>query len=82
MPTELVELLGVDHTTVSKHLKVLGMIQIQGRWMLYELKPRDVERRFFTCEQMLQHEKRKDFLHRVVTGVEKWIYYHNFKRRK
>ena len=27
---KLVESLGVDHTTVSKHLKGLGMIQKQG----------------------------------------------------
>ena len=34
---ELVESLGVDHTTVSKCLKALGMIQKLGHWVLYEL---------------------------------------------
>ena len=37
----------------------------------YELKPRDIERRFFTCEQLIQRQQRKDFLHRIVTGDEK-----------
>jgi len=46
--TELVESLGIDHATVSKHLKVLGMIQKQEHWMPYDLKPRDVERRLST----------------------------------
>ena len=82
MLAELAESLGVDHTTVSKRLKVLGMIQKQGHWVPYELKPRDVERRLFTCEQLLQREKRKGFLHRIVTDDEKWIHHDNPKRRR
>ncbi|KAG5322346.1 MOS1T transposase, partial [Pseudoatta argentina] len=58
------------------------MIQKQGHWVPYELKPRDVERRFGTCELLLQRQKRKGFLHRIVTGDEKWIHYDNPKRRK
>jgi len=37
---ELAESLEVDHTIVSKCLKVLGMIQKQGHWVSYELKRR------------------------------------------
>ncbi|GBM99177.1 hypothetical protein AVEN_122514-1 [Araneus ventricosus] len=48
----------------------------------YQLKPKDVERRLFTCEQLLQWQKRKCLLHRIVTGDEKWIDYDNPKRRK
>jgi len=44
----------------------LGMIQKQGNWVPYELKPRNVERRFFTCEMLLARHKRKSFLHRMV----------------
>lgn len=33
---ELAESLGVDHTTVAKRLKALGMIQKQGNWVPYE----------------------------------------------
>ena len=55
------------------------MIQKQGNWMSYELKPRDVERRFFTCEQLIQKQQRKD---RIVTGDEKWIFYDNPKKKK
>ena len=51
------------------------MIQKQGNWVLYELKPRNIERRFFTCEMLLARHKRKSFLHRIVTGDEKWIHY-------
>ncbi|KAG5313551.1 MOS1T transposase, partial [Pseudoatta argentina] len=65
-----------------KTFKRLGMIQKQGHWVPYELKPRDVVRRFGTCELLLQRQKRKDFLHRIVTGDEKWTHYDNPKRRK
>ena len=54
----------------------------QGTWVPYNLKPRDVERRFFACEQLFQRQKRKGFLHRIVMGTEKWIHYSSPKRRK
>ena len=41
---ELTESLGVTQQAISK----------QGNWVPYELKPRDVKRRFFVCEQLLQ----------------------------
>ncbi|KAG5318734.1 MOS1T transposase, partial [Pseudoatta argentina] len=65
--SELGKILQVDESTVSKRLKGLGMIQKQGHWVPYEL---------------LQRQKRKGFLHRIVTGDEKWIHYDNPKRRK
>ena len=60
----------------------MGMIQKQGNWVLHELKPRDVERRFFACEQLLQRQKQKRFLHRIVTGDEKLVHYDNLQGRK
>jgi hypothetical protein len=42
--------LEVDLSTVGKRLKALGMIQKEGNWVPYELKPRDIERRFMTCD--------------------------------
>jgi len=42
-------------------LKALGMIQKQENWVPYELKPKDLERRFFTREQLLQRHKRNGF---------------------
>ena len=55
----------------------------QENWVPYELKPRDdFERRFFTCEQLIQRQQRKSFLHRIVTGDEEWIFYDNPKKKK
>ncbi|EGI66234.1 Mariner Mos1 transposase, partial [Acromyrmex echinatior] len=72
---ELAESLGVTKKAVSARLRVMGIIQKQGNWVPYELKSRDVERRSFTCEQLIQRQPRKGFLHRIVTGDEKWIFY-------
>jgi len=54
--------LGVTQA-VSVRLRAMmrGMIQKQENWVSYELKPRDVERRFFTCEQLIQRQQRKGF---------------------
>ena len=79
---ELARSLGVTQQAISKRFKAMGMIQKQGNWMPYELKPRDVERRLFACEQLLVRQRRKGFLHRIVTGDEKWVHYDNPKRRK
>ena len=79
---ELALTLGVTQQAISHRLKSLGMIQKQGNWVPYELTPRNVERRLLTCEMLLARHKRKGFLHRIVTGDEKWIHYDNPKRRK
>ena len=71
---ELEESLRVTQQAISKRLKAIGMIQLQGNWVPYELKPRDVERRFFAYEQLLQRQNRKGVLHRIVTGDEKWAH--------
>ena len=47
-----------------------------------ELKPRDVERRFFAFKRLLQRQNRKGFSHRIVTGDQKWVHYDNTKRKK
>lgn len=56
--------------TISKPLKVLGVIQKQGHWIPYDLKMRDVEC-FITSELLLQQPKRKGFLHGMTSGDEK-----------
>ena len=51
---ELAELLGVTYQAISERLKAMWMIQKQVNWVPYELKPRDIERHFFACENLLQ----------------------------
>ncbi|GBP39871.1 Mariner Mos1 transposase [Eumeta japonica] len=82
MLQELATSLAIGLSTVRKRLKTMGMIQKQGYWVPYESKLRDIERRFLTCELLLERQIRKGFLHRIVTGDEKWIHYDNPKHRK
>ena len=79
---ELAKSLVVTQQAISKRLKAVGLIQKRGNWVPYELKPRGVKRRFFACEQLLQSQNRKGFLHRIVTADEKWVHYDNPKCRK
>lgn len=37
----------------------MEMIQKQENWLSFSLKPRDDERWFFTCEKLIQRQKRK-----------------------
>ena len=41
-----------------------------------------MENRKTICEILIQRCNRKSFLHRIVTGDEKWIYFDNAKRKK
>ncbi|UYV75798.1 hypothetical protein LAZ67_13001387 [Cordylochernes scorpioides] len=79
---ELAETLGVTQQAISNRLKVMGMVQKQGNWVPYELKPGNIERHICTCELLLKRQNQKGFLLRIVTGDEKWIHYDNPKRRK
>ena len=74
--------MGVTQAAISERLKAAGYIQKRGNWVPHELKPRDVERRFCMSEIVLKRHKKKSFLHRIVTGDEKWIHYDNPKRKK
>jgi histone-lysine N-methyltransferase SETMAR len=74
---QLAEELNVDQATISRRLQALGKIRKEGKWVPHELKERDIERRLVTCEMLLNRFERKSFLHRIVTGDEKWIYFDN-----
>ena len=37
---------------------------------------------FCKSEMLLERHKKKSFLHRIVTGDERWIHYDNPKRKK
>ena len=67
---------------ISKRLKAMGIIQKQRNWVQNEFNSRDVKRRSYTCEQLLQRRNRQKFLYRFVIGDEKWIHHDNPKRRK
>lgn len=78
---QLAYALNVDHSTISIRLHAMGKIQKAGKWVPHELNERQQENRKVVCEMLLQRHERKSFLHRIVTGDEKWIYFENPKRK-
>ena len=68
---ELTLSLEVTQQTISLRLKAMGMIQKQGNWVPYELKPRDIERRFFACEQVYERMIYVVFKKKAVTITQK-----------
>ena len=78
----LAEQLGVSQAAISMRLHAMGKVQKIGKWVPHELNDRQMERRQNTCQILLARQKRKSFLHRIVTGDEKWIYFQNPKRKK
>ena len=76
---ELQTLLDENSTQLKQFIE---KIQKKPKWVPYELKERDIERRKTICEMLFDRFKRKSFLHRIVTGDEKWIYFDNPKRKK
>lgn len=79
---QLAEQLNVDQSTISRRLKDMGKILKVGRWVPHELNERQQENRKSVCEMLLARQQRKGFLHRIITGDEKWIYFKNPKRKK
>ena len=53
-----------------------------NRWVPHELNDRQMEKRKNTCDILLARYNRKSFLHRIVTGGEKQIYFENPKPKK
>jgi len=78
----LAEQLSVSQAAISMRLHAMGKVQKIGKWVSHELNDRQMERRQNTCQILLARQKRKSFLHRIVTGDEKWIYFQNPKRKK
>ena len=71
--------LNVTRKAVSICLKSMG--KKMEKWVPHELNEKQQENRKTTCEMLLARYKRKSFLHRIVTGDEKWIYFENPKRK-
>lgn len=78
---ELALELNVDRATISRHLHAMGKIRKLGRWVPHQLNGNQLEARITACRKHLAEHKKHSFLHRIVTGDEKWVYYDNPKRK-
>ena len=65
---ELASALRVTRQAISKRLHALGMIQKQGTWVPYDLKPR-LSVIFPPVNNCFSGKKRKGYLHRIVYNI-------------
>lgn len=79
---QLAERLQVTQAAISKRLNMMGKILKAGKWVPHNLNERQMENRKVTSLSLLSRYEKKSFLHRIVTGDEKWIYFENPKRKK
>jgi len=79
---ELAEQLGVTQQAISVRLHTMGKVQKKGRWVSHELSEGNQNRRRDIALILLSKFRKKDFLHKIITGDEKWILCDNPKRRK
>jgi len=79
---QLADQLNVTREAVTIRLKSMGKLQKMGKWVSHELNERQQENLKTICEMLLARYKRRSFLHWIVTGNEKWIYFENLKRKR
>jgi len=79
---KLAEQLGITHQAISVRLHMIEKVQKEGRWVPHELSADNKNRRRDSTLTLLSKFRKKDFLHKIITGDEKWILYNNHKCRK
>jgi len=67
---QLAETLNVTQAAVSYRLKAVGKIQKKEKWMPYQLKERDIERRKTICEILLQRHKKSNFCIELLLAMK------------
>ena len=73
---KIAEHFGVSQRGISKRMKKIGMIQKKNIWLPHDLSENNEKRRKDFSE------KQKNFMWRLVTGNEKWIFFDNPKKDK
>lgn len=79
---EMAERLQVDHMTVLNRLHEMGKTLKAGTWVPHKLSEINISQRLNTCVFLAAKQQKKDFLWKIVTGDEKWIYYENPSKKK
>jgi len=79
---KLTEQFGITQQVISVRLHTMGTVQKEGRWVPHELSKDNKNQRRGTTLTLLSKFRKKDFLHKIITGDEKWILYNIPKDRK
>ena len=77
---KIAEHFGVSQRGISKRIKKIGMIQKKNIWLSHDLSENNEKRKDFS--EVLLKKKSQNFMWRLVTGDEKWIFFDNPKKDK
>lgn len=79
---ELGDKLNFNHSTILRRLHEIGKTQKLGKWVPYKLSENSKAQRLNICISLLTKFEKKDFLWKIVTGDEKWIFFDNPHNQK
>lgn len=79
---EIAKAIGAPKSTVYDHLKEIGKALREGVWVPHQLSESNKMQRITICNSLLCRQQNESFLHRIITGDEKWILYDNQKRKR
>lgn len=74
---EIAEVLGVHYSTICRHLQTMGKRYLVNTWVPHQLTDANKTNRINICQQLLGMYQRDDFLNRIITVDESWIYWDN-----
>lgn len=74
--------LRISKSTIFGRLKIMKKCRKLGRWVPHKLTIKHKFSRISLSNHYLRLFKRKNFLSKIVTGDEKWVFYDNPSNRK
>lgn len=78
----LAKMTNMHKTTICRRLHAMGYKPRCGDYVPHKLKDSDVAKRISVCQMLLDMQRKKSFLHRIITCDEKWIFYENSNKKK
>lgn len=79
---ELSNLFKTANQTIRNHLHDLGYSSVLDRWIPHELSKLNRQQRVNVCNELIVKHRKDDFIPRIITCDEKWVYYANPTRRR
>ena len=74
--------LNVDHSTICRHLKTMGKHYLVNKWVPHKLSEANKENRVAVCQRLLDMYNQNNFLNKIITVDESWIYWGNIGHGK
>ena len=71
------EALSISHEAVRKHLMKMGKKYLVNTWVPHTLTPDNCQKRVNVCTNLLRLYETNNFLMRLITVDECWIYWEN-----